>query len=152
MGKRQYKITEDSLGAYMKHNYLKETAIVGETEHGILVQNGSKVQQIPKNNIEAWCLNNGLVPGQGVDAMSDMDKAIYKGNRARNTDVRAEAAAREASTKDSNLQAYHAQKKDTIRANAQHEAKVRNMDDGVDISKVALGGKSYPKGSKGSNQ
>ena len=118
---RVYKVTAEGLSAYMKHNYMAETAVVGETSDGFILQNGKKVQQLSKNAVEGWMLDHGHVPGMGFDAVSDRDKAIFHKNRTTNTVVKAEEKAYQATTKDENLQAYHNQLKSTRLANARAE-------------------------------
>ncbi len=142
---RTYKITEQSLGAYMKFNKMAETAVVGEGADSFILQNGNKVSPLPKAAVEAWAINHGFVEGLGYDALSEQDKGTFHSNQRRNTSVVAEREAKRAGMKDENLQAYHAQKKETILSDAMHKANMRNTDDGTDLSKVALGNKSYGK-------
>lgn len=151
MSKREYQISEASISAFMKHSYTANTAIIGELPDAFVLQNGKKTYQVKKNAVEKFALDHGFVEGMGYDALPERDKAVFEGNRSRNTMARKENASREFGMKDETLQGFHDQLPSTRSANAQHQASMRTLDDGVDLSKVALGGKSYGKG-KATNQ
>ncbi len=127
---RHYKITEDSLSAYMQHTYMSGTAVVGETSDGFILQNGSKVHQVSKNNVEKFALDHGYVPNMGHDAMSEQDKAIFEGNRSRNTNTIKAKESKEATYKDENLEKYHNQLPSTRKERAQKQAFMDNQANG----------------------
>jgi len=119
---RVYKVTEEGLASYMKHNYMSETAVIGETSDGFILQNGRKIKPLSKHAVESWMLDHGHVPNMGYDAMSERDRAIFHQNRTTNSTVKAEEKAYQATTKDSNLQAFHDTQKSTRQANARADA------------------------------
>ena len=124
---RTYKhLTVDGLNEYMKQNHLAETAVVGETQDSFLLQRGKSVKPVKKSHVESWMLDNGLVPGMGIDALSSQDKMIYEDNRAKNTVVQKEQKAKAAAVKDENLEAYYNQTKEKRLADAKHREFMKN--------------------------
>ena len=152
MGNRKYKITEESLAAYMAHNK-RSSAVVGETEDGYIIQNGKKVHQISKNVVENFALDHGFVEGMGYDAMPVQKKAAAEASRRNDTAVKQEMEAYKASLKDENLQSYHNQLPSTRLANAMDDAGQRIIKDAQGPIKGVhyKGNMKYPQGG-GTNQ
>ena len=152
MAQRKYHITEDSLAAYMAHNK-RSSAVVGETEDGYIIQNGKKVHQISKNEVENFALDHGFVEGMGYDAMPEHKKAIAEGNRKKDTSYRQEVEAYKASTKDENQQGYHDQLKSTRLTKSMDDAGQQTIRDAQGPIKGVhyKGNMKYPQGG-GTNQ
>ncbi|OYZ26139.1 MAG: hypothetical protein B7Y23_02820 [Sulfurovum sp. 16-42-52] len=120
---RRYMTNEIHLAAYVSRNFAGEVQVMGETADGYIIKTkAGGVRQLQKNTIESWSLNEGLIGGMGVDALSDRDKAIAEANRHNDTNRRKERESYAATTKEENMQAYHNQLPETRLAHAQDEA------------------------------
>ena len=153
MKNRIYKVTEEGLAAYMRFNKMAETAVVGETADGFILQNGKKVQPLSKNIVESWMLDHGFVPGMGYDALSEQDKAVFEGNRSRNTTQQKEQSMKKYDERDDVMQGYYDQLPSTRAARGATAASGNLVDnaDGPIEGVHYRGRKSYPKGT-GTNQ
>lgn len=152
MAQRVYKIDENSLAAYMAHNK-RSSVIVGETEDGFIVQNGKKVHQIPKGDVENFALDNGFVEGMGYDALPEHKKDIAKASRMKDTAYKQEQEAYKNSLKEENLQGYHNQLRSTRLSNAIDAETMQNIknEQGPIKGVHYKGNMKYPKGG-GTNQ